>query len=64
MASEYSAKLYLVIDAIRLNRTDGALVRIVTPIIGGYDDPESIAEIRAVSFAREIIPMLDEYVPR
>ncbi len=26
------AKVYLVTDAIRMNRTDGALVRVITPI--------------------------------
>jgi hypothetical protein len=26
------AKIYMVADAIRLNRTDGALVRVITPI--------------------------------
>ena len=35
IASEYMAKVYLVTDAIRLNRTDGALVRLITPILPG-----------------------------
>ena len=33
VASEYWAKVYLVADSIRRNRSDGALVRIVTPIV-------------------------------
>ena len=32
VANEYLAKMYLVTDAMRLNRTDGALVRVITPI--------------------------------
>jgi EpsI family protein len=32
VANEYLAKIYLVTDAMRLNRTDGALVRVITPI--------------------------------
>jgi EpsI family protein len=32
VASEYMAKIYMVADAMRLNRTDGALVRVITPI--------------------------------
>ena len=32
IANEYMAKVYLVTDAMRLNRTDGALVRVITPI--------------------------------
>jgi len=34
IASEYRAKLYLVADAIRYNRTDTALVRVVVPVSG------------------------------
>src|SRR3974390_2002028 len=35
VASEYWGKFYLVYDALRLNRTDAALVRIGAPIIHG-----------------------------
>jgi EpsI family protein len=62
VASEYWAKFYLVEDAIRLNRTDGALVRVTTPIIGS-EGMES-GERRAVAFATEILPILDQYIPR
>jgi EpsI family protein len=34
IASEYSAKFYLVADAIRYNHTDTALVRIIVPVSG------------------------------
>ncbi len=34
IASEYRAKFYLVADAIRYNRTDTALVRVVVPVSG------------------------------
>jgi len=62
VASEYWAKLYLVEDAIRLNRTDGALVRVTTPVTGS----ESLegGEHRALAFATQILPILDEYIPR
>jgi EpsI family protein len=63
VASEYSAKFYLVADAIRLNRTDGALVRVLTPIAVGAETVED-AERRAVGFAHSVIPLLDDYVPR
>src|SRR5208282_839736 len=32
VASEYAEKFYLVVDAIRLHRSDGALFRVVTPM--------------------------------
>jgi EpsI family protein len=60
--NEYWAKIFLVTDAIRTNRTDGALVRIVTPIEGKND--EAPAQVRALNFAEQILPILDGYIPR
>jgi len=60
-ASEYWAKYYLVADAIRLNRTDGALVRVVTPV--SREETMATAEARAVSFSQKFLPILDRYVP-
>lgn len=62
VASEYWAKYYLVADAIRSNRTDGALLRIVTPLARGEDAASS--QRRAVEFAQLILPTLDKYIPR
>lgn len=62
VASEYWAKFYLVEDAIRLNRTDGALVRVITPL-SNSEGLES-AERRAAGFVGQILPILDEYIPR
>jgi len=61
VASEYLAKFYLVADAIRMNRSDGSLVRVVTAIRDGEE--AASAEKRAVSFAQQVIPMLNQYVP-
>jgi len=35
IASEYTAKLWLVLDSIRYHRSDTALVRIIVPVAGG-----------------------------
>jgi EpsI family protein len=59
VASEYWGKFYLVLDAIRTNRTDGALVRIVAPIRSSEDD----AEAQAVAFAQALFPLLGKYLP-
>jgi len=59
--SEYWAKIYLVADAIRMNRTDGALVRVVTPITNG---DEEAAQARALDFTHRVLPLLDSYIPR
>src|SRR5579872_564038 len=55
--SEYWAKIFLVSDAIRMNRTDGALVRLVTPI--SPNQGEALAERSALEFANQILPKLD-----
>jgi EpsI family protein len=61
VASEYWAKFYLVADAIRMNRTDGALVRFITPI----RPEESIADARrrTLELASAVSPRLHEYIP-
>jgi EpsI family protein len=61
VASEYSAKIYLVMDAARLNRTDGALVRVVTPVFDGEDITK--AEERARGFIQQLVPELAAYIP-
>jgi EpsI family protein len=59
--SEYWAKFYLVADAIKMNRTDGALVRVVVPIADNMDAVQ--AQARAVQFAQAILPQLDKFIP-
>lgn len=62
VASEYWAKFYLVADAIRMNRTDGALVRIITAV--DHNEAPEHAQQRAIEFAQAILPALDNYVPK
>lgn len=62
VASEYWAKFYLVKDAIRMNRSDGALVRITIPMSPG--ESAEAAEQRALPFAAQVVPLLNEYIPR
>jgi EpsI family protein len=60
-ANEYLAKIYMVADAIRLNRTDGALVRIMTPISSGEDIPA--AKQRVEQFTMQLAPLLPRFIP-
>lgn len=62
VASEYWAKIYLVLDAMRMNRSDGALVRVTTPIL--RDESVKQAEQRAADFAQDLLPKLDNFIPR
>ena len=61
VASEYVARIYLVADAIRLNRTDTALVRIVVPV---RNENEQAASRDAIDFAQQSFPFLDQFLPR
>lgn len=60
-ASEYMAKFYLIADSIKMNRSDGGMVRIVTPILSSETLEQTQA--RATDFARSLYPMLDAYIP-
>ena len=64
VASEYTSKLYLIHDAIRMNRTDGSMVRVIAPIKVGATDNGASAERLAESFVRVIFPMLPAYLPQ
>jgi EpsI family protein len=61
IASEYWGKFYLVYDAMRLNRTDAALVRITVPVDHG---DEAAAQERALAFAKTITTNVDQVIPR
>ncbi len=62
VASEYWAKFYLVKDAIRMNRSDGALVRITIAMMPG--ETAEAAEQRVLPFTSRVVPLLDDYIPR
>src|ERR1700730_7707039 len=62
VASEYWAKYYLVAASIRMNRSDGALVRITTDMFPG--ETADAAQQRILPFASAISPLLDDYIPR
>jgi EpsI family protein len=62
VASEYWAKYYLIQDALRINRTDGALVRVIAPV--GYREPVGAGVSRAEGFAQEVLPLLGSYIPQ
>jgi EpsI family protein len=61
VASEYWGKFYLIFDAMRLNRTDAALVRITAPIQRG---DEAQARARAIAFAQQITGDVDQIIPK
>jgi EpsI family protein len=63
VASEYSSKFYLIADAVRLNRTDGAIVRVIAPIANGSQAAEQRAEGLATRFVHALLPTLRGVLP-
>ena len=61
VASEYWGKVYSVLDSVRYNRTDAALVRVVAPIGPGKSTTE--AEAQAVAFVQSLFPLLGRHLP-
>lgn len=61
IANEYFMKWYLLTDSLTMNRTDGSLVRLVTPILP--NEKEGDAERRLNEFLETVNPMLNGYVP-
>ncbi len=62
IASEYWAKFYLVADSLKMNRSDGALVRVMAPMYP--NETADAAEQRLMPFTNGILPLLDDYIPR
>ena len=60
IASEYSAKFWLVADSIRLHRSDTALVRVVVPVHNGHVDA---AEATGVQFVKSLFSDLVKQLP-
>lgn len=62
LANEYLSKLLLLKDAIVANRTDGALIRLITPMYQG--EAENAADMRLREFASKVTPILADFLPK
>ena len=61
IADEYRGKLYLMWDAIRRGRRDGALVRVSVPLVPGMDEDEATKSI--LQFIRVATPEITRVLP-
>lgn len=61
VASEYWGKIYTVVDSITRRRSDGAMVRVMVPLLRGQSEQASLDA--AINLAAEITPVLGGYVP-
>jgi EpsI family protein len=57
----YQVKLYSFWDALTKQRTDGALVRLITPVYEKESTRD--ADKRLQTFTKEILPILESYIP-
>ena len=62
VASEESMEWHLMLDSLRSNRSDNALIRLNTEVRPGENPAE--AEQRLLAFARLVNPLLKNYIPR
>ncbi len=61
LTNAYMLKLFVFWDSLTKQRTDGALVRLVTQVYEGEKLEE--AEERLQKFVRDIVPVLEAYIP-
>lgn len=61
LTNEFVEKWFIFYDSMLLNRTDGALVRLVTDINPNQDI--GVADRRLQDFAKELLPLLPKYLP-
>ncbi|MBA3012819.1 MAG: EpsI family protein [Proteobacteria bacterium] len=59
ISSEYMQKIWLVVDSITKQRTDGSFVRLISPIL----DNEQVTVDLLKEFAKQIKPILDDHIP-
>ena len=61
LTNEYLVKWYLFVDALRLQRTDGALVRLVVSVPEGKALSDADAELQ--QFLRDFYPLMGKFIP-
>jgi exosortase D (VPLPA-CTERM-specific) len=61
LTNEYLVKWYQLVDALTKHRTDGALVRLISPL--GVGESEAAADERLQAFLGKVQPVLEPYIP-
>lgn len=62
VASDYAEKYYLIRDSIHMHRSDGALIRLMSPMYKGESAED--AQARVMKFGNSFLPALNDYIPR
>lgn len=61
ITNEFAVKWYLFWDALTEHRTDGAMIRIITPVPSSSSEAD--ADRRLTEFASRMAPDITRYVP-
>ena len=61
MTNDFSAKMTVLYDGFTIGRSDGAMVRFVTPI--GENETDADAEARIEALMAEVLPRLPRFIP-
>ena len=61
LTNAFQLKIFTFWDALTRQRTDGALVRLITPVYS--NEKIETAETRLKRFVRDIGPVLEEFIP-
>jgi exosortase D (VPLPA-CTERM-specific) len=61
LTGDYAAKFYTLADSLTRGRTDGGLVRLITPV--GQGETEAVAEARLQRFRAERVDRLPRFIP-
>jgi exosortase D (VPLPA-CTERM-specific) len=61
ITGEYQVKWFLLWDALTRNRSDGSMVRLITPIPAGASVAQAEANLQ--EFTRTLVPLLAPYIP-
>ena len=63
MTNDFAAKITVIYDSLTIGRTDGAMVRFVTPIDGDTPEAEAAADARMQRLMAELLPGLPRFIP-
>jgi EpsI family protein len=62
VSSEWWSKYYLISDSIHMNRSDGGMVRLMTPMLEG--ESADAAQARMMKLGSHFLALLDDHIPR
>ena len=57
----YQIKLFNIVDSVTLNRTDGALIRLITQL--AENETPAMADVRMKAFLQQFYPTLNSFLP-